>query len=260
MAATAYAQEIPVRVIAKMLGWPLEDAPIFREFVHDVIESIDLPMEQRFENFLKLEAYLRAQVEDHLANPRDDLTTYLLEAEMGGEPLNEDHIGGTIILLLLAGIDTTWSAIGASLWHLAATPADRERLVNEPELMPFAIEELLRFYAPVTMARLVKDDFEFNGCPMKADEWVLLPFPAANRDPDRYQDPDRFDITRTGTQHLSFAAGIHYCLGAPLARLEGEVVFERLLARFPTIDADTTPVWRPSLTLRGLETLQVTVR
>ena len=104
------------------------------------------------------------------------------------------------------------------------------------------------------------EETDIAGHHIDAGQVVLTLLGAANRDPDRYQDPDRFDITRTGTQHLSFAAGIHYCLGAPLARLEGEVVFERLLARFPTIDADTTPVWRPSLTLRGLETLQVTVR
>ena len=126
----------------------------------------------------------RPRCEDHIDNPRDDLTTFLLDVGDGRRAARaSDHVGGTIALLLLAGIDTTWSAIGASIWHLAATPADRERLVAEPELLPTAMEELLRAYAPVTMARLVKEDMDFNGCPMKADDWVLLPFPSANRDP-----------------------------------------------------------------------------
>ncbi len=106
---------------------------------------------------------------------------------MDGEKLDPFHIAGTMALLLLAGIDTTWSAIGSSLWHLASTPADRERLVAEPDLLPTAMEELLRAYAPVTMARLVKEDMDWNGCPMKADDWILLSFPAANRDPELFE-------------------------------------------------------------------------
>jgi cytochrome P450 len=120
---------------------------------------------------------------------------------------------------------------------------------------------MLRYESSVQLdARTALEDADIAGHQIDAGKVVLTLLGAANRDPDRYRDPDRFDITRTGTQHLSFAAGIHYCLGAPLARLEGEVVFERLLARFPDVAGDTTPVWRPSLTLRGLETLQVAVR
>ena len=135
-AAEEYAQHIPVRVIAKMLGFPEEDADRFRGFVNHVLEGVALPLEQRAEGMMVLFEYLRVQVEDHIANPRDDLTTFLLNAEMDGEQIQLDHAVGTIALLLLAGIDTTWSAIGASICHLAATPADRERLVAEPELLP----------------------------------------------------------------------------------------------------------------------------
>ena len=203
---------------------------------------------------------LRAQVEDHLENPREDLTTYLLNAEMDGEPLNEDHIGGTIILLLLAGIDTTWSAIGASLWHLASTPSDRERLVDEPELMPFAIEELLRFYAPVTMARLVKDDFEFNGCPMKADEWVLLPFPAANRDPAFFDRADEVVLDREENRHAAFGLGIHRCAGSNLARMEMRVALEVWLERYPVFSlADPDAVRWSAGQVRGPRTLPIKI-
>jgi cytochrome P450 len=232
-AAVDYAQHIPVRVIAHMLGFPTEDAAVFRGFVHDVLESVDLPPEYRMENFLRLDSYLRAQVEDHRENPRDDLTSYLLAAEMDGQPLNEEHVGGTIALLLLAGIDTTWSAIGASLWHLAAAPADRRRLVAEPELLPIAMEELLRAYAPVTMARLVKDDVDFDGCPMRKDEWVLLPFPAANRDPEFFDRADEVVIDREVNRHAAFGLGIHRCVGSNLARMELRVALEVWLERHP---------------------------
>lgn len=232
-AAVDYAQHIPVRVIAHMLGFPTEDAAVFRGFVHDVLESVDLPPEYRMENFLRLDSYLRAQVEDHRENPRDDLTSYLLAAEMDGQPLNEEHVGGTIALLLLAGIDTTWSAIGASLWHLAAAPADRRRLVAQPELLPVAMEELLRAYAPVTMARLVKDDVDFAGCPMRKDEWVLLPFPAANRDPESFDRADEVVIDREVNRHAAFGLGIHRCVGSNLARMELRVALEVWLERHP---------------------------
>jgi cytochrome P450 len=231
-AAKDYAQHIPVQVIAKMLGFPAEDADIFRGFVHDVLESVDLPVEQRFENFMRLDEYLTAQVMDHVEHPRDDLTTYLLNAEMDGQPLGPEHIGGTIVLLLIAGIDTTWSALGASLWHLAKTPEDRERLAAEPELMPFAMEELLRAYAPVTMARLVKDDVELNGCPMKKDDWVLLPFPAANLDPAAFDRADEVVIDREVNRHAAFGLGIHRCAGSNLARMELRVALEVWMARY----------------------------
>jgi cytochrome P450 len=173
-------------------------------------------------------------VQEHIDNPRDDLTTKLLNAEMNGQPIGVDHAGGTIALLLLAGIDTTWSAIGASLYHLAATPDDRERLVNEPELLPTAIEELLRAYAPVTMARLVKRDMEWNGCPMKADEWILLSFPSANRDPEVFEKADEVIIDRQDNRHAAFGLGIHRCAGSHLARMELRVALEVWLEAFPS--------------------------
>jgi cytochrome P450 len=168
--ARDYAQHIPVRVIAGLLGFPPEDGPQFREFVADLLEGVNLPPDERFGRVSRLFEYLHAQVAEHLARPREDLTSYLLGAERCGRKLHPDHVVGTIALLLIAGIDTTWSAIGASLWHLAAVPADRRRLVAEPGLLPTAVEELLRAYAPVTMARLVKQDISFGGVDMKADD------------------------------------------------------------------------------------------
>ncbi|MFI9597944.1 cytochrome P450, partial [Nonomuraea sp. NPDC052265] len=127
-AAREYAQHIPMRVIADMLGFPAEDADRFRRFVENALESVNEPTEKRLERFAELSAYLVEQIHDHLADPRDDLTTYLLDAELNGAKLDPVHVVGTMTLLLIAGIDTTWSAIGASLWHLAKTPEDRRRL------------------------------------------------------------------------------------------------------------------------------------
>ena len=233
-AAEEFAQDIPVRVIAHMLGFPREDGDKFRGFVEHVLKDVTLPFEQRIEGMQLLFEYLKEQIEDHLENPRDDLTSYLLDAEMNGEPLDVGHVGGTIALLLIAGIDTTWSAIGASLWHLAKTPADRERLVAEPDLLPTAMEELLRAYAPVTMARLVKEDMDWNGCPMKADDWILLAFPAANRDPEVFERADEVIIDREVNRHAAFGLGIHRCAGSHLARMELRVALEVWLKAFPT--------------------------
>ncbi len=259
-AAGEYAQHIPVRVIADMLGFPREDADAFRVFVHDVLEGVNKPFETRIVGMEALFTYLSTQIEDHVANPRDDLTSFLIDAEMDGVKLSPFHIGGTMALLLLAGIDTTWSAIGSSLWHLARTPADRERLVAEPELVPTAMEELLRAYAPVTMARLVKDDMDFNGCPMKADDWILLSFPAANRDPEMFEDADQVVIDREVNRHSAFGLGIHRCLGSHLARMELRVALEAWLARYPRFSlADPDAVtWSPGQ-VRGPRHLPIAI-
>jgi len=235
-AAIEYAQHIPVNVIARMLGFPLEDDDLFREFVHDILENINGDPEERIRSFERIDAYLKAQIDDHVANPRDDLTGYLIDVELGGEKLPHEMVGGFILLLLVAGIDTTWSAIGSSLWHLATHESDRRRLVNEPDLMATAIEEFLRAYAPVTMARLVAKDHDFHGCPMKKDEWVLLPFPAANLDPAEFENADQVIIDRAENRHAAFGLGIHRCLGSNLARLELHVAVEEFIKRFPDFE------------------------
>jgi cytochrome P450 len=259
-AAEGYAQHIPVRVIAKMLGLPESDADVFRGFVNHVLEGVALPLEQRAEGMMALFGYLQTHIDDHIANPSDDLITYLLDAELDGEKLDPFMVARTIGLLLIAGIDTTWSAIGASLWHLASHDADRERLVAEPELLPVAMEELLRAYAPVTMARLVKRDKAWNGCPMKTDEWVLLSFPSANRDPEAFEDADQVIIDREVNRHVAFGLGIHRCAGSHLARMELRVALEVWLEAFPVFHlADPEAVRWSGGQVRGPRTLPVTI-
>jgi cytochrome P450 len=242
-AAVQYAQHIPVNVIARMLGFPLEDAEVFRGFVHDVLEGVNHAPAVRELAFERLDAYLDAQIQDHVENPRDDLTNFLMHSTIFDQPLSPEHVRGSIVLLLLAGIDTTWSAIGSSIWHLATSPADLARLGAEPELWPTAVEEFLRAYAPVTMARMVAQDHDFNGCPMKKDEWVLLPFPAANLDPAEFDRADEVLIDREVNRHSAFGLGIHRCLGSNLARLEVRVAVETFVQRFPKFElADPSAV------------------
>lgn len=232
--AEQYAQFIPPAVISHMLGFPEEDGDLFRDFVHRVIGLADTPAAERPAVMAPFTEYLDKQIDDHRENPRDDLTSYLINVEFQGQPLTNEHIRGTVSLVLIAGIDTTWSSIGMALWHLATHPDDLARLVNEPELMDVALEEFLRFYAPVTMARLVKEDIDFHGCPMKKDDWILLGFPAANRDPAMFKDADKFIIDREINRHAAFGLGIHRCAGSNLARLELRIAIEEFIKRYPT--------------------------
>jgi cytochrome P450 len=170
-------------------------------------------------------------------------------------------VAGTMALLLIAGIDTTWSAIGASLWHLAENPADRERLVAEPGLLPTAMEEFLRAYAPVTMARLVKDDMHFRGADMKADDWILLSFPAANRDPAQFDRAGEVVIDRAVNRHAAFGLGIHRCVGSHLARMELRVALEVWLERIRSFSLDDPSAVRWSAgQIRGPRALPLRIR
>jgi cytochrome P450 len=257
-AAEQYAQHIPVRVIAKMLGFPLEDADYFRYIIHEVLEGIAKSEEDVARISPEIDAYFDAQIADHVANPRDDLTSYLLNAELDGQKLPHEVVRGVTILLLVAGIDTTWSAIGSSLWHLAQHPDDRRRLVSEESLMPRAIEELLRAYAPVTMARLVAKDVTIGDAAMKEGDWVLLPFPAANRDPEMFEQADEVVIDREVNRHAAFGLGIHRCIGSNLARMEVRVAVEEWLKRFPEFSlADPDAVTWSSGQVRGPRSLPV---
>jgi cytochrome P450 len=261
-AAVDYAQHIPLRVIVKMLGFPQEDADIFRRFIRMVLEDVDLPAEERQAQAEEgeLEAYMDARIAEHQADPRDDLTSYLLDAELDGNKLDPDHVRGTMVLLMIAGIDTTWSAIGASLWHLAQHAEDCHRLDQEPTLMGTAVEEFLRAYAPVTMARLVAEDFEFRRCPMKEGDWLLLPFPSANRDPDIFPNADEVQLARAENRHAAFGLGIHRCLGSNLARMELRVALEEWTKHYPNFElSDPEQVTWSAGQVRGPRTLPVRI-
>jgi len=238
-AATDYAQQIPPRVIAMMLGVSPDNADTFVGWVRATLEQGFLNPEAAVEPRQQLINFFREQVADRQAHPREnDIITYLLNERVDGEPIPLIHILGTCLLLLVAGIDTTWSSIGSALWHLAQNPQDRARLIAEPELMTSGVEELLRAYSPVTMARIVASDVEYNGCPMKENDRLIMNFPAANRDPEKFENPDQVILDRLANPHIAFGVGIHRCAGSNLARMEMKVSLEEWLRRIPNFELE----------------------
>jgi hypothetical protein len=231
-AARDYAQQIPVRVIASILGVPSSLSDTFTGWVRDVLEFADDP-ERRRRGAEGLVGFFVKEVERRKSEPGDDLLSDLLHSEIDGRPVEESVVLGVAALVLIAGVDTTWSAIGSSLWHLSTHPEDRQRLTSDPAAMPLAVEELLRAYSPVTMARVVTEDIEFAGCPMKAGDKVLMNFPAANRDPVAFEHADQVILDRQLNRHVAFGSGIHRCAGSNLARMELQVALEEWLERIP---------------------------
>ena len=257
-AALSYTQHIPVRVIADMLGVPRSDGDQFRIFIHRIMEQPGT--EERVEYEDSIDFYLDTLIAARAEEPQDDLISRMTHATIEGHRLEHEHVRGTCGLLIIAGVDTTWSAIGASLWHMAQHPEDRRRWIEDPEVRPFAVEEFLRFYAPVTMARLLAKDTEFAGRSMRADDWVLLPFPAANRDPEAFEDAGEFVIDRLRNRHVAFGLGIHRCLGSNLARMELTVALEEWMERVPHFElADPAGVTWSTGQIRGPRTLPVRI-
>ncbi len=241
-AADAYAKQIPVRVTAKILGIPEDMSETFIDWVRAVLEFAD-DGPRRSQAQVESVTYFLTQMEARRGGDGTDLISEMLRTEHDGEPIPDDLIVGTIALILIAGLDTTWSALGSMLWHLATHPDDAARLVHDPHLLDNAIEEMLRAYSPVTMARIATGDTELHGCPVKEGDRVLLNFPAANRDPSAFPDPDRIVIDRELNRHVAFGAGIHRCAGSNLARMELRVAIDEWLTRIPSFrlgDAEVT--------------------
>jgi cytochrome P450 len=263
-AAVDYAQHIPVKVIARMLGVPESEGDRFREWIHVFVEDSVVDPDESGARLVatakEMDDYFRHYADVRRQTPGDDLISFLLAARHNDAPLTERHFFGALRLILVAGIDTTWSAIGASLYHLASTPSDRERLLADPSLIPTAVEELLRAYAPVTMARQIRNDTEINGCPMKAGQMLLLPFPAANRDPGVFPDADKVVIDRQENRHAAFGLGIHRCIGSNLARMELTVAIEEWLKRVPVFNlVPGARVTWSSGSVRGPRTVPVAI-
>jgi cytochrome P450 len=249
--ALDFAQLLPVEVMAHLFGVPPETGPSFRSWVDailkDGLEDLDIARRANRE----VQAFFAAQLADRRENPKDDLVTTVLHATADREdgtsaPFTEKERIGALFVLMLGGIDTTWSATGASLLHLATHPDDLARLTEDPDLIPSAIEELLRFYAPVTIARIIKGDAEIAGCPVAGGERLLLAYPSANRDPVHFDRPDEVILDRQANRHLAFGIGVHRCLGSNLARMELAVALRAWLERFPRFELAVDPseiVW-----------------
>lgn len=259
----ALAFPLPVTVIGEMLGVPAEDRPGLRPLVRAVTAVLELAVTpaQLTEATAaddRLEEYFAGLVAERRAHRRDDLLTKLIEAEDKGDQLSEHELISTAILLFAAGFETTTHLVGNGLLALLRHPDQLARLRADRSLVRPAVEELLRFDSPVQIAvRTAYEDLSIGGHRIEAGSLVLALLGAANRDPARFQDPERFDVARDEGAPMSFGGGIHFCLGAALARLEGQIVLDRLLDRFSAMELVGVPAHRDSLTLRGLVDLRV---
>jgi cytochrome P450 len=257
------AAPLPAIVIAELLGVPAEDHTRFKawstELVTLVGDAFGGPGE-RFESVLRrILDYLRGVIAERRRDPRDDLISAMIAAQEERDALSDAELLATSNLLLLAGHETTTNLIGNGLLALLRHPAELERLRAEPECLRPGIEELLRYDSPVqATARVAREDLELGGARLAAGALVVCGIGAANRDPEVFPEPDRLDVARADNRHLSFGLGAHFCLGAPLARLEGEIAFRALLERFPALALGEGELrWRRNLFLRGLEALPV---
>lgn len=261
----SYAFPLPITVIAEMLGVPAADQERFKAWTKTLLFDNDLERSQIAA--MEFISYMNSMMDERRQSPQDDLLTALMNAEESGDTLSHEELLSMIFLLLVAGHETTVNLIGNGTLALMQHPDQQRRLVeslDDPEAVKTAIEEMLRYNGPVetTTFRVALEDVEMGDKCIEQGDLVLAALLAANRDPAVFDDPDRFDITRTPNRHIAFGAGIHYCLGAPLARLEGQIAIPALLRRFPTIElnaADDDLEWNASLLLHGLKALPVRV-
>ncbi|MFP6664325.1 MAG: cytochrome P450, partial [Deltaproteobacteria bacterium] len=253
-----FAYPFPVMAIAEMLGVPAADRKQFHRWSADLVQVLDPlqghdgaePMRRATR---ELYAYFRPLLQARRAEPTDDLMSAMIAAEDKGERLEESDLLALCVLLLVAGHETTANLIGNSVVALLRNPAERERLTREPELLPTAINEFLRYDSPIVLTdRAVIEDCELGGRRMRKGQLVGIALAAANRDPAQFANPDRLDVGRDPNPHLALSHGGHFCLGAQLARLEGEIAIGALLRRFPDFRGpENPPQWRRSMVLRG---------
>lgn len=261
-----FAYRLPVGVICALLGIPAADTPWFRQRATDLTAALELVADPdelavASRGAAELERYFADLIQHRRAHPGEDLTTALVQAhDAGPDQLSGDELLANLILLLVAGFETTTNLLGNGLMILLERPEHLARLRADESLAPAYVVEMLRFDPPVQLtSRVASADAEVDGVRVPAGAWLLILLGAANRDPARFPDPDRFNPDRPDNQPLSFGAGIHYCLGAALARLEAEVAFPQLLRRLPRVALAGAPQRRVRLTLRGYATLPITV-
>lgn len=258
----AYALPLPIIVISELLGVPADDRADFSAWALTIVGNA--APEDMAKASQAMTAYLTALIEDKKAHPAEDLLSELVHVTDEGSRLSPGETLAMAFLLLIAGFETTVNLIGNGVLTLLQHPGQLALLRGDPALIPGAIEEILRFDGPVHIAtpRFTAEPVPAGETEIPADQLVHISLLAANRDGDRFPDPDRFDITRQTAGHLTFGHGIHHCIGAPLARLEGQIAIGHLLRRFPDITFDEDPAalrWRDSTLLHGLSSLPVRV-
>jgi cytochrome P450 len=257
---SAFTAPLPIMVIAEMLGVDPRDQGLFKQWSNGIMATAAGEYESLARNYEHIFDYFRGVIAARRAAPRDDLVTALVQAEVDGHKLSDDDILGFCALLLIAGNETTTNLLGNAAIVLAAHPDARAEIVADMSLLPNAIEEVLRFEGPAqTLTRTTTVDAHVRGQTIRAGEKVMLLLAAANRDPRVFEDADRFDIHRVTRKHIAFGSGIHFCMGANLARLEARVAFEELLGRYPkySITAPDTVSYFNTPSIRGPKALPV---
>jgi pimeloyl-[acyl-carrier protein] synthase len=262
---TDFAEPFPAIVTAEMLGVPIADHVQLKDWSADFAEMLGNFQHNpdRSQRVLKsveeMTLYFRAAIREMEKNPREGLIYALMTAEIDGARLTEEEVIANCIVTMVGGQETTTNLIGNGLLTLLRHPDQLRRLRDEPALLQPAVEELLRFESPSQhTARLAPDDVVLGGRQIRKRQAVIAVMAAGNRDPERFPDPDRLDLERKDNRHLAFGWAAHFCFGAPLARMEGQIAFETLLRRIPKIEIDDVPlVWRQNLGLRGLQSLPV---
>jgi cytochrome P450 len=260
----AYAFPLPIMVITEMLGIPYADRDTFRRWSNTIVQGESFMQASAEEEATAEEfvAYLRKLIAERRARPQDDLVSGLVQAEDGGDTLSEDELIAMIFLLLVAGHETTVNLIGNGVLALLQHPDQLALLKRDPTLIILAVEEFLRYDGPVetSTSRFAREDVAIGDQVIPRGEMVLVVLGSANRDETQFTQPDDLDITRERNRHLAFGHGIHYCLGAPLARIEGQIAINTLLRRMPDLRLAIAPeqlVWRPGMLIRGPVALPV---
>ncbi|MFC5753875.1 cytochrome P450 [Actinomadura rugatobispora] len=260
------AEPLPVNVIAEMLGVPAEDRPLLRPWSADICGMFELnPSEEAQRTAVRaaveFSGYLRGLARARRDVPRDDLISALAQVvDEGGDRLTEDELIGTCVLLLNAGHEATVNATGNGWWSLFRNPGELARLRADRALVPTAVEELMRYDTPAPMfERWVLEDVEVAGAVIPRGAEIALQFASANRDPEVFADPGRLDLARDPNPHIGFGLGVHYCLGAPLARIELAESYGALLRLAPGMRLAQEPEWKPGFVLRGLKALHVEI-
>lgn len=255
-----FAFPLPINVICEMLGVPSEDQNLFREWSDTIMEGVHHPelAEKSDQTLIDFVGYLERLVARKRSDLRDDLISELIRVEDQGDTLTEQELYAMVFVLIVAGHETTVNLIGNGILALLEHPDQKELLQNNPELIRSAIEEILRYDGPVevTNARWATEDLILQGKHIKKGDMVFTALSSANRDQLLFPEPDRFDITRDVNNHLAFGKGVHFCLGAPLARLEGEIAISMLLRRLPNLRLKTdrgNMDWRRGMIIRGLK-------